>query len=79
MRSMRSVYENIDIIRDSRRITKRELAKMMGEKEFKVNRWLIGANTIPADVIPAFAVALQVEPRIFFDDRLTNLVRDGQS
>ena len=72
---MRKVYENIEMLREARGMTKRALASKVGIHEMSCSRYLWGASPIPAEMVRKFAIALGIEDiNVFYDDELTDSV-----
>jgi len=68
------VHENIEKIRISRGITKTFMAKGLGLSLMGYIHMAKGDTSFPAERIRKAAAILQVDPGVFFDDRLTETV-----
>ncbi|WP_320957726.1 helix-turn-helix transcriptional regulator [Enterocloster asparagiformis] len=72
---MRSVYENVELIREKRGITKKKLAENAGISQMACSRVLSGESKICADLLKNFAFTLGInDMNIFFNDELTDSV-----
>ena len=72
---MRSVYENVELIRRSRGITKSKMAKEAQISNMNCVRYLKGQLRMPAEILRPFAASLYISDiNIFFDDKLTDSV-----
>ena len=68
----RKVCENIRILQKSQRWSDMRLAAALGLPYMKVRRYIHGETSIPCDICPAFALALNVDVGVLFDDKLTD-------
>lgn len=72
---MRSAYENIELIRSARGVTKTKLARDAQMSDMNMHRILTGKTRMPADLVPVMATSLAIEDiNVFFDDKLTDSV-----
>lgn len=72
---MRQVYENLELIRAAKGITKRSISQKLGVSEMRCNRMLWGESKLPVDMLKPFTTCLGVSDiNIVFDDQLTDSV-----
>lgn len=72
---MRQVFENVELIRYKRGITKKRMAQEAEISDMCCTRLLSGETKMPAEILRSFAFTLGVsDMNIFFDDKLTDSV-----
>lgn len=76
---MRYIYENVELIRQNRGISKKKLAENANISNMACTRMLSGQSKMPADILRSFATTLFVDDyNIFFVDKLTDLVMSNK-
>lgn len=72
---MRNVYENVELIRENRGITKKKLAENSGISQMACSRVLTGESKLNAELLRKFAILLSIaDINVFFNDELTDSV-----
>lgn len=72
---MRSVYENVELIRKKKGITKKKLSENAGISQMACSRLLSGESKVTPEVLKSFAQTLGItDMNIFFNDELTDYV-----
>jgi transcriptional regulator with XRE-family HTH domain len=72
---MRNVYENVELIRYKRGITKRKMASDAKISDMACTRLLSGESKMSVEILKSFAHTLGItDMNIFFDDSLTDSV-----
>lgn len=72
---MRNVYENVELIRENRGITKKKLAENSGISQMACSRALSGESKLNAELLRKFAISLSIaDINVFFNDELTDSV-----
>lgn len=72
---MRQVYQNVELIREHKGITKKKLADNAEISQMSCSRLLSGETKINPEILRSFAVTLGIEDmNIFFNDKLTDTV-----
>ena len=72
---MRTVNENIEMIRSAKGISKRQISQHLDISEMKCHRMLWGEVKIPADLVKPFADSIGINDlNVLYNDALTDSV-----
>jgi len=71
---MRSVYENVELVRKAKNLTKTAVSKKLKLTLQGYRHIANGSVELGAERLRTIAEFLDVKPAIFFDDKLTEIV-----